>query len=215
MAGETGRSYWDEAAAASTFSHPVRLDWLAARLKPSALVLDYGCGYGRTLAALHREGWINTLGVDASRAMIERGRRENPQLKLEHIGGLPLSEPDGAFDAILVLAVLTCIPTDAEQARLVGELTRVLRPGGLLFVSDYPLQTDERNLARYRAGLASHGVHGVFDHPDGVVFRHHDLGRFRSLLSHLDWQECEETETQTLSGRPARAVQILARKREV
>ncbi len=214
MSGEILRGYWDEAAPESTFSHAVRVDWLSARLKPTALILDYGCGYGRTLEALHQDGWINTLGVDFSGEMIQRGRRQHPHLRLEHIQGLPLSEPDSAFDAILLMAVLTCIPSDDEQARLIGELTRVLRPGGLLFVSDYPLQTDERNLARYRDGLETHGVHGVFERPDGGVFRHHDLGRFRALLSRLDWLECEEVATRSLSGAPTTAVQILARKRE-
>ena len=53
---------------------------------------------------------------------------------------------DQSIDAVLLFAVLTCIASDDAQKNLLREFKRVLRPGGLLVISDYPLQTDERNL---------------------------------------------------------------------
>jgi len=35
------------------------------------------------------------------------------------------------------------------RKNLLREFKRILRPDGLLMIGDYPLQTDERNLARH------------------------------------------------------------------
>lgn len=44
--------------------------------------------------------------------------------------------------AFVLFAVLTCIPLDGEQRDLVREISRVLRPGGLLYISDLLLNRD-------------------------------------------------------------------------
>jgi SAM-dependent methyltransferase len=204
-------AYWNSQGSSKSFAHPLRLDWLAA-LPKSSRILDYGCGYGRNLAGLTEHGWSNTLGVDFAAAMIERGRELHPQLDLRVIDGLPLDEPDGAFDAALLFAVLTCIPGDEEQREVIAELGRLLKPGGLLLVSDYPLQTDVRNVARYEAGHARHGVYGVWDREDGGVFRHHDPAWFGELLSGFEVLQRAELESVTMGGNAAQIVQTLARK---
>src|SRR5690348_991987 len=104
-------AYWNGTGSGQNFAHPLRIDWLA-ELAPDARILDYGCGYGRNLATLAEHGRRNTLGVDFSKAMIERGQALHPDLDLRLIEGLPLAEPDGSFDAALLSAVLTCIPGD-------------------------------------------------------------------------------------------------------
>ncbi len=48
MPGQSG--YWDRSAA-KTFTHPLSDDFTAA-LEHSDRILDYGCGYGRSLRAL-------------------------------------------------------------------------------------------------------------------------------------------------------------------
>ena len=61
-----------------------------------------------------------------------------------------------------VAAVLACIPADAAQRNLLHEFKRALRPGGLLLISDYPLQSDQTNLDRYQAFAAELGTYGAF-----------------------------------------------------
>ncbi len=60
-----------------------------------------------------------------------------------------IDEENGSVDAVLLFAVLTCLPSDVDQLRLLEELKRVLRPGGLLYISDLTLANDERNQRRY------------------------------------------------------------------
>ena len=210
MSGAAQR-YWDDNAEAYSFAHPPELDWLA-ELGKDARILDFGCGYGRVTAELAAAGWRNAVGVDFSAAMIERGRRTHPGLDLRHLEGLPLAEPDGAFDAALLFAVLTCIPDDAEQRTLIAELARRIRPGGLIYVSDYLLQPDARHVVRYEAGLARHGVLGVWDRDDGGVFRHHTRDALDALLAGFEPVAERSVETKTLSGARTTAIQLLTRR---
>jgi SAM-dependent methyltransferase len=206
------RPYWDGVAEQKTFSHPLHEAWLDAWLPRSARILDYGCGYGRTLAELADRGFENGVGMDFSARMIERGRRSYPRLDLRVIDGLPVAEPDSSFDAVLLFAVLTCVPADDDQSQLIAELRRLLRPGGVLYISDMPLQLDARNLARYAAGRF--GTWGVFRTDDGVMVRHHAPQHFRGLLRDFELTDMRPLPLKTMNGNLAMGVQILARRPE-
>ncbi len=136
---------------------------------------------GAAWQQLARLGFSGTVGVDFSREMVARGRREQPGLDLRHIERPSLDELDGSFDAAILLAVLTCIVGDDEQTAVLREIRRLLRPGGVLFISDMPLQDDERNRARYAEGT-DHGPYGTFATGDGGVVRHHS-GRSHAGLA--------------------------------
>jgi SAM-dependent methyltransferase len=122
-----------------------------------------------------------------------------------------LPYPDASVDAVLLFAVLTCIPTDAGQRQLVTELTRVLRPGGLLYVSDLLLQTDQRNQARYHRHAGNYGTYGVFETDDGAVCRHHTADWLQSLLlDTFDIDTTRQITVETMNANSANALQILA-----
>ncbi|GIM93382.1 class I SAM-dependent methyltransferase [Paractinoplanes toevensis] len=200
--------YWDTAGATKTFTHPLETGWLAG-VDRTARVLDYGCGYGRVMAELGALGFTDILGVDISPALVARGRRARPDLDLAVIESPPaVHRPAASFDVIMLFAVLTCIPDDDAQRALVGELERLLAPGGLIYVSDLGLQTDERSRQRY---LARAGQYGVFTTDDGAVCRHHELGHLRRLFSAFDLVGERHIEVTTMNGSRATAVQMLAR----
>ncbi|MGE4291567.1 MAG: class I SAM-dependent methyltransferase [Desulfovibrio sp.] len=211
----TARDYWNRVAQEKNFTTPLPLEALQQRLAPDARILDYGCGYGRTLRVLRDAGFENGLGLDFSQRMIERGRALWPDLRLEVCGPegkgqtkLPL--PDDEMDAVLLLAVLTCIRHDADQTALLAELRRVLRPGGLLLVNDFLLAPDQRNQERYARFAPDYGTFGVFEIPGGGVMRHHAPEHLRALLRDfeiLDWTEQTFT---TMNGNHARGVTVLA-----
>jgi SAM-dependent methyltransferase len=204
--------YWNRAGAGKSFTHPLDPAWLS-RLDTSARILDYGCGYGRIAGELHRLGFTAVEGVDLSAALITRARQQWPALRFRVIDTPPtLPHPDESHDAVLLFAVLTCIPTDSGQRELVAELRRLLRPGGLLYLSDLCLQPDERNRARYEAFAAKYGVYGVFETDDGAVCRHHEPAWLRSLLAGFDQIAGRQIPVQTMNGHPAQITQLLARK---
>ncbi|RKN11995.1 class I SAM-dependent methyltransferase [Streptomyces radicis] len=206
--------YWETTGAAKTFTHPLDRDLLAAHVPRGARVLDFGCGYGRLTAELVALGHPDAHGVDTSAALVRRGRAEHPGLSLEHCPALPLPHADGAFGAALLFAVLTCVPDDAAQRAVVAELARLVRPGGVLYLSDVPLQNDPRNLDRYREQAERHGAWGVFEIPDGGVFRHHDPDHLRALVTDHGFAiEAERRDTVgTLDGHTVERLQLVARR---
>lgn len=203
--------YWNGAGAAKTFSHPVPLPELRAFVGLKAAILDYGCGYGRVTAELAQAGFSGVVGVDASEALVSRGLREHPQLDLRVVSAPPLPFPDASFDACLLVALLTCIPTDSGAEALLGEAHRLLKPGGLLFISDYPLQKDPRNLARYQEHEAQFDAYGVFRSGE-AVFRHYPPARVNQLLSGFETLWRRELMVRTLNGNEACIFQVAARK---
>lgn len=203
---------WNRAAKDASFTHPFDREAFAALVPQNARVLDIGCGYGRTVAALALHGYENVTGLDVSPAMIERGRNEHPGLDLRLWQGETLPFQDGVADAAVLFAVLTCIPEDMAQDDLLRETRRVLTPGGILYVSDYPIQVDERNRQRYRASRPPGMPYGVFSLPDGSVFRHHDEGRIASLFAGFERVSEKEITVTTFKGNAAQAFQIFLKK---
>lgn len=205
-------TYWSTTGVTKTFTHPVDFTWLRG-LDRAARIVDYGCGYGRAARLAQEHGFTHIEGVDTSPGLIERARRDLPDLPFHVLSDPPhLPYPDASVDAVLLLAVLTCIPTDDGQRQLITELARVLSPGGLLYVSDVLLQTDERNLARYRQYADVYGTYGVFEVDDGAVCRHHSADWLHALLAGFTVTTTREITVETMNGNSAAALQLLATK---
>ena len=106
-------------------------------VRPGARVLDVGAGTGAlTLPAA--QGGAEVLAVDFSPAMVGRLRRRLADEGLtgracaEVMDGQALALPDGSFDAALSNFALIFFP---DLIRGLGEMRRVLRPGGKAVVT--------------------------------------------------------------------------------
>jgi SAM-dependent methyltransferase len=206
-------AYWDRVAAQKTFSHPIDFELLGRYVRPGSHILDIGCGYGRLCAELATQGYTNVIGIDSSVGMIARGKAEHPRLDLRVAQSAELPFEDGSFDAVLLFAVLTCIPEDEKLRRLVAEITRVLQPGGILYLSDYCLQPDARNLERYAQNEPTFGTYGVFALPEGVVVRHFEFAWLENLLAGFEVPARRTVEISTMNAHSAVATQMLLRRR--
>ncbi|MCH6159912.1 class I SAM-dependent methyltransferase [Streptomyces marispadix] len=209
--------FWEGTGAAKTFTHPLDHGLLEQYVPREARILDYGCGYGRLTAQLVELGYGGVHGVDPSRALIERGLREHPELRLELFTALPLPFADGSFDAALLFVVLGVVTGDADQHAVMAELARLVRPSGVLYLSDVPLQSDERHVRRYEEGAAADPgrPYGVFTTPDGGLFRHHRPQELRELLHAHGFTVEEERPMATATlhhGETTRSVQVIARR---
>jgi SAM-dependent methyltransferase len=205
--------YWNRVANEKRFSHPLRTEWLAEYLKNThALLLDYGCGYGRTLVELAEAGYQNLAGVDFSEAMLARAQTAIPRAKLVRNDGQGIPFKNECFEAVLLFAVLTCIPDNDEQRALRAEVKRVLRPGGMLYVSDLLVNNDQRNRERYERDVERFKCYGVFELPEGVVVRHHQKEWIDELTSPFEQLEFEHFTVTTMNGNASAAFQYLGRK---
>ena len=199
--------YWNTTGTQKSFAHPVNLRRVRQWISDEGCILDFGCGYGRVLGELYKEGYDKLIGLDFSPAMIAAARAQYPEIAFEQIQSLTIPLPDASVDGVLLFSVLTCIPTDEGQRELLKEVNRVLNRGGLLYISDLWLQTDERNLTRYARDEQKYGIYGVFDLPEGVTVRHHDQEWIETLTSDFTTVALDEIEVVTMNGNPARAFQ--------
>lgn len=207
------RRYWDRVAGDKIFTTPMQTALFGQYVDRSARVLDFGCGYGRTLTELHELGYRDLWGIDSSSQMVRLAREQCPYASLhvreeEH---LPFAE--GSFDAVLVLAVLTCIVRDNEQDLLMTELVRVLKKGGLIYINDYLLNNDERNLSRYQRYEKEYGAYGVFELPEGALVRHYSEKRVDELVGPFTSIAREEVVYTTMNGNRSRGYFFLGRHR--
>ncbi len=94
----------------------------------SRLVLDVGCGTGRSAAVLGGLG-ARVVGVDPDAAMLAAARRrlDAPVLAV----GERLPFPDRAFDATIAVTVLEFVQDPAE---VLAEMARVTRSPGTIVV---------------------------------------------------------------------------------
>ncbi len=182
------QTYWDKAALKKQFTTPFQMDRFKVHVPKESVILDVGCGYGRTLSELYAEGFKKICGIDFARKMVERGNKVYPYLDLKKCTAIFPFE-DNTFDAVVLVAVLTCIVKDKDQEKLVGEIERVLKPQGILYVNDFLINHDQRNKDRYAVYEKTHGIYGVFELDEGAVLRHHTMDHLFRLTCNFERME--------------------------
>ncbi|MDE2291644.1 MAG: methyltransferase domain-containing protein [Elusimicrobia bacterium] len=111
-----------------------------ARLADGQSVLDAGCGFGGTLACVNRayEGMrLAGLNIDARQLEVAReslSARASNELRWVEGDACALPFPDASFDRVLAVECIFHFPS---RARFLAEVSRVLRPGGRLSLSDF------------------------------------------------------------------------------
>lgn len=175
--------------------------------------MDCGCGYGRLLGELANSGHWNVVGTDFSAGMLKRCAAIHPgqTFQLVQTDGRTLPFRDSCFDAVLLFTLLTCIPRDSEQRELLAEVNRVLRPRGLIYISDLLLNSDARNIERYEQFAGEFGTYGIFMLREGVVVRHHSEEWFRSVTEGFTQVQYEKFIVTTMNGNQSAAFQFLGR----
>jgi tellurite methyltransferase len=111
---------------------------LRGRIAPGMRVFDAGCGGGRNLVYLVREGYdvcgndadANAIAqVQAMAAALSPGRKFD--FRAEPIEAT--SFPDGHADAVIASAVLHFARDQRHFEAMLRQMWRVLKPGGLFF----------------------------------------------------------------------------------
>ena len=103
---------------------------------PGRRVLDFGCGCGRVVRHWAQTG-AEIHGSDVNPRLTSWCRRALPFAQFRTNGAAPpLAYGDDFFDVVYALSVFTHMP-EALQMRWIEELTRVLRPSGILIITTH------------------------------------------------------------------------------
>ena len=108
----------------TSFYRKINNPWLVELLK-KRMVLELGCG-----ASPQDHLGRDYIGVDISQKALEKGKGKGKRVQAD-ITLLPFR--DNSIDAVLTIAVLEHIP---EPERVLQEVVRVLRPGGVAVHQD-------------------------------------------------------------------------------
>ena len=105
---------------------------LRGRITPGMRIFDAGCGSGRNLVYLLREGY-EVYGVDANPHAIEMTRRlaGSGHFRVEALEAM--SFPDAFADVVISSAVLHLARDEEQFGAMLHGTWRVLKPGGMLF----------------------------------------------------------------------------------
>ena len=162
------RAFWARQAvehglspSASWSDHQVielEIQAVAPYLTDGDRVLDVGCANGFSTLRWAASRHVTIRGVDAVPEMIDQAQarlrtldaalRERATFTIGDVLALP--EPSGVYDKVIAVRVMINLGDPERQLRGVRECARVLRPGGLLLLSEATVHRWDR-LNRLRA----------------------------------------------------------------
>lgn len=135
-------------------------------------VLEVGCGRGGGTAFVQERFRPRSMvGLDLATRAIDACRAAYARPGLRFVAGDAENLPfdDASFDVVLNVESSHCY---ADMQRFLGEVHRVLRPGGLLLIADARETLSEPH--------------------DGALFAHRDVPTFRQQLADASFETLEE-----------------------
>lgn len=205
--------YWNDIGSKKIFEDPIYIDKIKPYVSYGAKVVEYGCGYGRMMNILKKEGYSDVVGFDFSKNMIERGKKTYPDFEmhiLEESGEIPLESE--SVDFVVLSTILCCMVDLDQQMDLVEEIKRILKPNAFLYVSDFMINETSLYHEKYRKGFEQFGEWGVYTNSEGLTVRHHLSSWIMDLFNVFNVLWFEQFDFKTMNNNPAKTFHTLVQK---
>ena len=101
-------------------------------------VLEVGVGTGLALPDYRHD--LAVTGIDFSEDMLAKAQAKVEQRGLDHVQDLrqmdarSLSFPDASFDVVAAMHIISVVP---EPERVMAEMARICKPGGLIVITNH------------------------------------------------------------------------------
>jgi len=113
------------------------IPWVLEGLELGPNVLEIGPGPGVTTGLLHpRFEQLTCVEIDGGFARSLSKRMAGKNVTIVRQDATAMSFPSASFDAVLSFTMLHHVPSKELQDRLLAEVARVLRPGGIFAGAD-------------------------------------------------------------------------------
>jgi tellurite methyltransferase len=112
---------------------------LKGRISSSAIILDAGCGDGRNLIYFFRRNYevfgvdLNARSIDALRLVASKLAPTLPKENILVADLVALPFPNEKFDLVISSAVLHFASDEEHFEKMLNEMWRTLKPGGMFF----------------------------------------------------------------------------------
>ncbi|XP_058084798.1 tRNA (carboxymethyluridine(34)-5-O)-methyltransferase isoform X2 [Magnolia sinica] len=110
-------------------------------LVPGSVILDAGCGNGKYLGL---NPYCFYIGCDISTPLINICAERGHEVIVADAVNLPYRT--GFGDAAISIAVLHHLSTESRRRKAIEELIRVVRPGGLVLITVWAVEQEDRSL---------------------------------------------------------------------
>jgi SAM-dependent methyltransferase len=107
-------------------------DLFLTHIPKSGRIVDAGCGLAKWVIYLQRRGY-DIIGIDNNEMAVAKLKEFDPSLRVEFGDILDIHYPDSYFDAYITMGVIEHF--EEGPSLVLQEAHRVLKPGGLIFVS--------------------------------------------------------------------------------
>jgi SAM-dependent methyltransferase len=158
----------------------------AVRDSAPECVLDVGCGWGELAARIRDELGATVVAIDISPRMVELARERGIDARVGDVQQLPFK--DGEFDCATATHMLYHA---ADIDRALGELHRVLRPGGTLVASTNGMRHLEELWLLVGRDKSKEDRHFFSEDGESLLRRHFDAVRRVDVESPLEFPDAE------------------------
>lgn len=148
------------------------IEFVLEKIRPTSIVLELGCGYGRVLRKLVTKA-RTVIGIDTSQGSLLMARNINKDTPFYHLcrmNAVELGFRNRQFD--MVICIQNGISAfKVNQRELIKETIRVTRSGGIALFSSYSERFWEARLEWFQI-QSEYGLIGEIDYDstgDGVI----------------------------------------------
>lgn len=183
-------------------------------LNHDSKILDVGCGNARVPIYLRNNGYSGAIvGIDNSPHAISVARKRLNDVEFIVANCFMVPFEGNMFDACILSALLTCFPSEIDNCNILKEVYRVIKPQGLLFISDFFIFHSIRNIKRYISGYINYHKYGVFN-SEHLVFRHFKYSAIEKILNNTGFAilDINISYTKSWNGNKQKGFYIICKK---
>jgi SAM-dependent methyltransferase len=175
-------------------------EYIIQNIGKNAKILDVGCGDGRVINYLRKQGFVNVSGIDPL--------HENKPLRITKTD-FEEFKTNEKYDVIIFMGLMSILKKEKRRA-FIQKAIGLLEEHGILFFEDFGLTFNMRNLKRYLSNF-NYLEFGTFN-MQGLEIHHFSKPELKQLFNGLNLLVFEKMSFKTMHGNKCNGYLIVGEK---